>query len=407
MRDTLTDREPLTELVGRVDLCALVERYSGPGRVNGARTLFRCPHPSHPDTHPSFDVHRDTDGVQRGRCRSACMWSGDALDLVKWLEDLDTAEAISWLRDYTGTAEPTRRERAPRSKTPAPPKAPPPLPTSDRLPEEKAAQVMADYLAHRGWPSRVVERFGLEVVLDRHRSPRIRHPFHVPTPSGPVVVSWQDRAHPTGGRAKWLAPEGRPLPLWNLHTLTDTTEAVVLTEGPADGITAALALEDRPEVAVLGVPGVNGWRKGWSAMFAGLPVLIAADNDTAGTRLRDTLTADLGPVVAALYELRLREANDLGELWRAGGGQALRALLLAGIGEPTSPPEPSPVAEPASEARCVVCSSTTTSGRYCSGCAGLPWRACSRCGEWAVRPDGAGCILTPGCDGTMSREAVS
>jgi hypothetical protein len=334
------DREPVRDLIARVDLAAVVERYAGPGRRQGGRWLFSCPNPQHPDRHPSFDVGVDRDGVQRARCRSACGWSGDALDLIRWLDGCDTGEAVRRLRRLVGEPEPwTRTPR--RSKPPTAP--PPPLPTDTRHPPaDVAAGLLARYLTGRGWPAGVAERFGLEVVLDRWGRPRVRHPFPVPGGDGATVVaSWQDRALHPGQRPKWLAPSGRPLPPYNAAALEpDDTAAVVVCEGPADTITAAVALDGVPGVAAIGVPGVAGWQPDWAAMFDGLTVVAAVDNDPAGDQLRNRLRHDLADHATRLVHVRLPGGvNDLCDLARTHGLDTVRRLLLRALH-----PEPAAVA---------------------------------------------------------------
>lgn len=330
----MSDRlEPLSELVARVNLGALVEHYSGAGRKVGGRMVYTCPNPAHPDRRPSFDVRRDPDGTERGRCRSACAWSGDALDLVQWVEGFDRPRAIEMLRSWTGTPDPARSRPTPAPKPLAP------LPeTSGTIPPEPARQLMADYLTSRGWPTETEDRYGLSVVRDNKGRARIRHPFYVPGPAGPVLASWQDRATGTA-EPRWIAPSGRPLPPWNVAALeADDVAAAVICEGPADGITADLALSGIDGVAVVGIPGVNGWRDAWAEMFAGLLVVLVADSDDAGRNFRDRIAGQLAST-ARVRKVDLRTAADLSDLCAASGLEAVRRLLLAALAGPTPDPD--------------------------------------------------------------------
>lgn len=334
----MSDRlEPLSELVARVDLGTLVEHYSGAGRKVGARILYTCPNPAHPDRHPSFDVRRDPDGTERGRCRSACAWSGDALDLVQWVEGFDRSRAIDWLRTWTGTPDPARS----RPTRPAPtPKPLAPLPETKPVPADAAGRIMAGYLASRGWPTEAEARYGLSVVSCRKsRRARVRHPFYVPGPEGLVLASWQDRATWDASRSdRWDSPAGRPLPPWNVTALeADDVTAAVICEGPADGITADLALSGLAGPAVVGIPGVNGWRDEWAPMFAGLLVVLVADNDDAGRKFRDRITPQLSEV-AQVRTVDIATAKDLSALCAASGLEAVRRLLLTALETPDTPP---------------------------------------------------------------------
>lgn len=335
---------PLSDLVARVDLYALVERYAGPGRASGSTTLYSCPSPGHEDRNPSFSVFTGKNGALLAKCHSEG-WSGDALALVKWLEGCDTAEAARRLRVFLGEPETfstysgSISTMSKKPSAPAPrPKAPRPVDTSERPSPEEASRFLACYLEWRAWPEDIAKRFGLEVVLDSHGGLRVRHPYLVATGSGEWVLGWwQDRGGAKSTR-KWLAPKGSEVVLHNLPSLeSDTLDAVVVCEGPADTITAALVLEDlRESVAVVGVPGAGNWKPEWASLFSGLRVVIAADNDEAGRRLEQAVSASLdgGAVV-------IRPASgDLSTLYAEQGYAALRTLLLSGLGDLAPAPLP-------------------------------------------------------------------
>lgn len=308
-----SDPERLSDLVSRVDLVHLVESYAGPGRASGGRVTFSCPHPSHPDRHPSFTVSRNRSGVQVGRCWSVCGFHGDALDLLEWLEGWSTAEAARWLRDNYGSGS-TRPRPAPKKSSEAP--APPRLTVLRESPPEEseaAARFLARYLEHRGWPVGTAERFSLSVVRDSAGTLRVRHPFYAPDEAGTWrCVYWQDRG-PRDARVKWLSAKGATPTLYNLRSLeADELTAVVLCEGPADAITATLALEIEPPVrgvAVLGVPGAGAWQAEWSELLTGLRVIIVADPDEAGDRLVSRILESLGRV-AARPEIPSKDLSD-------------------------------------------------------------------------------------------------
>jgi len=328
-------REPLADLVRRVDLAALVEQYSGsPGKRSGASVLFRCPNPDHPDQHPSFEVNTKTG---RARCYSRCGYVGDALALVKWLEGLDTGQAADRLRAHLGEWEspaPITR-KAPASPVIRERRAPLSASTGGELSEAVKARYLARYCQRRGWPLSVVETFGLEVVLDAVGALRIRHNFFAPTEGGEWVAVWaQDRATGPSG-AKWLSTSGVAALPYNLRSLeADALEAVVITEGPADAITAALALEGVEGVAVIGVPGANGWRPEWVVLVEGLRVVICRDDDEGGV----TFARNVANTLSSSAVVVTPTANDLCDLLAGSGLEAVRGLLLDAL-EATSPGE--------------------------------------------------------------------
>lgn len=283
--------EPLADLVARVDLPALVERYSGPGRGRGTAFTFQCPNPQHADRHPSFTVTYKG-GKWLAACWSACNWRGDALALVQWLEGCDVRAAADRLRAVNNEPALDTWTGPVRRTKPAPaPVAPAELPTDTRTPSPEACErTLARYLDYRGWPSWVVDEFGLSVVLDDYGRVRVRHTFYAPVEGGGrEVVAWQDR----GKDPKWIGAKGVPLPLYNLPALAADLSAVVVCEGPADTISAAVALRNYPAIGAVGVAGTGGWRTEWAELLEGRTVITVADNDDAAQRLRDTMTRDL------------------------------------------------------------------------------------------------------------------
>ena len=321
-------------LAARVDLFALVARYSGPGKHSGHSATYSCPNPAHFDANPSFQVTTNKAGRQVARCFSQCDWHGDALDLVKWLENLDTKEAAQWLRRYLGEPEAvTFSKKTFTIPSNSAPSIPPKYTTKVVRPSaERAARFMERYLAARMWPSEVVEEFALEVVLDSAQECRVRHHFFAPVGPGEWgSVYWQDRGTSKAPQ-KWLSPFGHSPVLFNLRSLleAEALEAVVICEGPADTITASVVLKGCHRVAVIGVPGANAWRAEWASYVEGLRIVIAADNDEAGKNLTEKIFASVGRTVAVLD---LKDFNDLSECYKSAGPEALRLLLLAALGE--------------------------------------------------------------------------
>ena len=314
--------ENLADLVQRTDLYQLVERYTGSGKAHGHTVTYSCPNSNHPDFHPSFTV-ATINGKQTAKCFSQCEWQGDALDLVKWLEGLSTGEAAQWLRRYLG--EPDKGFFGTRKVTPRSIK---PLSflqnEGQRLPADKAAQVMKDYLDSRSWPQEVAETFSLEVVLDSGGSPRIRHPYFAPNHLGEWGVTYfQDRAI-NESQVKWLSPKGSTPALFNLRALeADGIEAVLVCEGAADAISATLSLTDMPEIAVLACAGVGAWRSEWAEYFSGLAVIVCADNDEAGKRLEEAVLSS----VARRVVFARPSTNDLTDLWKSEGEWGVKCLI--------------------------------------------------------------------------------
>ena len=340
LQDSRHKAEPLADLIARVDLPALVTRYSGPGRGSGSSFTFQCPSPQHADRHPSFTVTRKQ-GKWLAACWSACNWNGDALALVQWLEGCDVRTAADRLRAVNNEPALDTWTGPVRRTKPAPaPQVPTSLPTDTRIPSpEVCADMMARYLELRGWPEWVVHEFGLSVVLDDRGRVRVRHTFYAPIEGEPhKVVAWQDR----GKEPKWIGAKGVPLPLYNLPALARDLSAVVICEGPADTISAAVALRDYPALGAVGVAGVGGWRTEWVHLLEGLTVITVADNDDAAQKLRDNITKDLKHTPGRLVHVTPPDpVKDLTDWCTAVGFTTVGTYLnkLARVEPPADSPE--------------------------------------------------------------------
>lgn len=326
-RGSTSAPENLSTLIERVDLNQLVTRYTGQGKASGRIVTYSCPNPAHADTHPSFTVTTNNKGREVGKCFSQCSWQGDALELVKWLEGISTGEAASWLRRYLG--EPDSVDFVRKPFTPSKPlRKITPEDNSQRPTPARAEWLLEKYLAARSWPIEVVERFGLEAVLDSSGAERIRHPYFTPTRSGEWEASyWQDRGT-KGARVKWLSPKGSSPALFNLRSLeADSLEGVVICEGAADAITATLALEGCERVAVVGVPGVSAWKPEWASLVQGLRVVVAADNDEAGKKLEEAVRSSVSQPIALVRATH----GDITETATKYGLDNVRELLLSAL----------------------------------------------------------------------------
>lgn len=325
--------ETLADLIGRIDLNELVAEAAGPGRHRGEMVTYSCPSPTHSDSTPSFTV-KAINGRQRYKCYG-CDASGDALAYVEWHHGLDTTEAIRYLRARAGggyqSTPPravSRATPAPTKRTPPPPRTPP-IPTGTPSLDEMGREILTAYATWRGWPVEVAEAHGLHVVTVGN-GVYVRHPFYIPTANGPVMFGWQDRARGRTPSPKWKAPPGWPLPLWGACSLvTAELPAVVICEGPADGITATYALANYAGVAVVAVPGTSTWRPEWSPLFDGLHVVTALDPDEAGDGLTEKIRTDLDGIAASVTPAsRELLTTDLTDALRHHGPDYVATALL-------------------------------------------------------------------------------
>ncbi len=402
---------PISELVASVDLSALVEKYAGPGKRNGSRGyLFQCPHPSHPDTSPSFSVFTGANNKQLCHCLSQCGHIGDALDFVKWVRSCDDKEACDELRGFAGVATP---------RTLAAPKAPRKLQATKPSGLVDDAKALSDYLASRGWPAEVAASFGLQVMRDELGIKRVRHPFYAWVDGTLTEAGWQGRRLDNSQDRRWWGAAGISLPLYNLPALeAEGLTHAVICEGPADTITAALACSTLPGWACVGVAGAQSWRDEWAQFFGGLSVVIATDNDEAGAKLGQRISASLGGV-ASLIVAACPVDNDLTDTAKAQGLEVVRELLTGwnikekhAIGSDKSEEENAfdALVRQLTDAftRCKVCMHEAEQGlHFCKSCAsieqvsGRPWRVCDTCNAFALVERERKCFITHKCGGSF------
>lgn len=437
---TSPKREPLRDLIASIDLPALVERYAGPGKatMGGARHKFACPHPDHADNSPSFTVYLGRDEVWRCSCISQCGKVGDALDFVQWVTGCEASEGVKHLREFrAGTASSleasnswaSKKKHAIASATSVQ-NAPGGTDTAPEYTAEDDPEALKAYLASRGWPGEVAEAFGLQVVRDTYGTKRILHPFTAPEAGEWVQASWQARRLDKSESLRWVGPSGSALPLYNLRDLAAPgLKAVVVCEGPADTVTAWLALRDLPEVGAVGVAGANGWRAEFAPYFEGLAVVIAGDNDKAGETFTATVARDLHRVASLIVAACPSEGvSDLTDMAKAHGIAEVRRLLTEAL--PVEVPDELPARTegefvamitrlfPGAYVACPVCASPT-SRQYCPRCEALTtppnsdkrkakpreWSRCNACGFHALGVHRKRCYV---CTGTFERiEAVA
>ena len=419
---------PLRDFIAGIDLPQLVEHYAGPGKHSGGSYLFKCPNPEHYDAHPSFSVFTGKGGAWRCHCLSQCGDVGDALDFLAWQLRCDKSEALRTLREWAGqpNALPYSVAAKKVSKHVAQVK------TDPGFTEVGDLAAMSDYLTARQWPAEVVEAFGLRIVRLNRASERdtvrVLHPFYEHRAGEWRATSWQARRLDNVSEVRWLGPLGGSLPLYNVRSLdADELTAAIICEGPADTVTAWLAVRDIPGIAVVGVAGSQAWRSQWADYFTGLAVVIAGDGDKAGEAFTAKVARDLHKGAAALLAACPPEGvNDLTDMAKAHGLQAVRQLLTKAL--PMQVPDFKPTTTPPGDASaqqwalitshftnavtvCRVCK-TPTPHAYCDKCSALTksvngkpvhWAQCDTCHEHSLAGHGKKC---PRCKGSRLKVEV-
>ena len=318
--------QDIPTLLEETSLNVLVEYFAGVGQTSGSSIQYHCPNPDHLDEHPSFSVATSPDGRERAKCWSQCDWQGDALDFVEWQLGIETIDAIDWLQNWNQTASsnvpvaPTKEIRQQGHEAP--------VDNSSPAYGTIANQTMSDYLNWRNWPTNVVNEFTLSVVQEPNGDLRIRHPFLTPDRGGNWYASyWQDRST-RNSDLKWKSPKNGTSTLYNLQSLErENLHTVVICEGPADTISASVALRDYEGIAIIGVPGAQAWRPEYAQLLQGLKVVVVADNDAAGQTLESAICRSVNHAVVIA-----RPADgDITDTANARGIESVRDFLVTAI----------------------------------------------------------------------------
>jgi hypothetical protein len=150
------------------------------------------------------------------------------------------------------------------------------------------------YLASRGISLEIAAEWRLGVVEDPlpgHEKFKGRLSIPYDTPNGPVAIVFRciephDCKEVHGYGSKYLAETGEARHLYNVRALRADSPVLVLCEGELDALVVS-ALAGLPAV---GVPGAKGWKAHYPLLFDGHDeVILAADGDTAGTELAETV----------------------------------------------------------------------------------------------------------------------
>jgi DNA primase len=317
--------------------------------------------PSHGDRTPSLSITRGPDRLLRVRC-FGCDLSGDAFTLIAAVHGLDVrsgfAAVLEHARAITGTAAPfsAPRERAPEPRDETPP-------ALDDESFDRVARWLLDkcplvndaegakYMAQRGLLEMAKGRLGclpplpyqpalilaLCAELGEHLWKRsgLAHPnvttrfawgdnrLLIPWRAAGVdglIVNVQRRAlhaRPSKG-PKYAAPRFRTFPA--PYGIEDASEelgegvALVVVEGALDTLAArAMFRAEGIDAAVVGIPGVQGWRPAWAKLGRGREVKIGLDPDEAGNGAAATLAADFYAAGATRVSRIKTNAHDWAE----------------------------------------------------------------------------------------------
>lgn len=370
VRRALVDPEAVAAALGLCEGAQGWGRGAGWTRIAGG-VLVQCP--AHGDRTPSCSVTRGPDGTLRVRC-FGCDLAGDALHLVAAVYGLDArahfVRVLEHAAHLAGVRLSTPGDRAPVAPPPRKPAPPPdPAPSNGGLaPDVFAALVRAllaaapldgphgtdvrAYLSARGildaaradgWgalpPGMVAQgdvraRIVAAVGVEAWEASGLAHPrdplMFAWGSSHRVVIPWrgvdgsptwlQRRAVGRFDGPRYVAPAGTsPSAPYGAHQLAALAldAPAALVEGAVDALALRAACEvDGAPFAVLGLPGVKGWRRPWAALLAGRPVALALDGDDAGDDAAEIIARELAGLASNVNRWRpAGGAKDWGEAW--------------------------------------------------------------------------------------------
>ena len=290
--------------------------------------LVRCP--VHGDTTPSLSITKGPDRLIRARC-FGCDLSGDAFTLIAAVTGLDIRSSfgaiVEHARAITGDVAPHFAER---------PKPQPAIESAPSLDDESFDKLgrwllekcpLADdadgvaYMRSRGLLDVSVGRLGclpeprfqgalvsaLCSELGEHiwrrsgltsgdamaarftwSDRRLLIPWRSTGVDG-LITNVQRRAMSSnhGKGPKYVAATGRlfsaPFGIEDALELADDETPLVVVEGALDTLAARKTFAANGyHAAVVGIPGVQGWRSSWARFGKGLDVKIGLDGDDAG-----------------------------------------------------------------------------------------------------------------------------
>lgn len=303
-------RWPIDEILARTDLAALLDEFAQPAQ-RGRR--WHCPLTEHDDHHASVTMRRDHRGHERWRC-----WSGDhrgdAVDLIQAVRRCDRAAAIDELA--------TRAGMFPDRELPPVPQRKPvgPAPAVDVDPRVVGyAQICArllwtplgapvrDWLHARGLGDEILaaNHVGADPGRDRLRRAKgipyghgVGATFPALDHNGEIRYVQTRALEPRPDHGKYDNPAGHMAPNPRLSFAypahPSDSRQLVICEGIPDALIAAEA-----GFRSIGLLGTNALDPTVAARIANhsdihqLDVVVVADHDAAGRRLRDQLVSAL------------------------------------------------------------------------------------------------------------------
>lgn len=202
---------------------------------------------------------------------------------------------------------------------------------ADRYHEALPGSPAASYLEARGISSEAAALFGLGYVTHENAAPShagYAGMLAIPYRAVTGVTAFKFRKLHTSDGAKYLAPAGERIGVYNVTALLHYHDYVAVCEGELDTVVVASS-----GVPAVGVPGVGGWKPHYARLFDGIPrVFVIADNDNSkpDSNPGQEFARKLCEEMPQALNIVLPAGMDASEFVQVKGEGELHALL--GIG---------------------------------------------------------------------------
>jgi hypothetical protein len=230
----------------------------------------RCPF--HDDNTASFSVNRD-EGY--AHC-FGCGWHGDAADFVAKLKGIEPLEAARLIAEYSGI-----RETSPKSETPPKPEIKPTTGITEYIDRCASEVGKTEYWHSRGFTDATIERFNLG--YDARLKVAV-------IPYGRNKAYYQTRSTEEKAFKKPPTAQAGEEPLFNFLALSGK-DVVYVVESPICAISIAQC--GGTAISICGASGHNKLFKALKDKPTDCVLALCMDNDEAGKRATETITAGL------------------------------------------------------------------------------------------------------------------
>ncbi len=251
-------------------------------RKNGTRLVGRCP--VHEDRSPSFAVF----GASHEACGChPCGFTGDVFKLSRWLGRSSTfPDAVRDVASVLGVYVP-QGTQAPATRPAKAKQAPAPLPPfklsdADREKHHAARLAFSDAL-DGGKLEPLARELGIPpwalrwCAMGTSGLGWIKGKLAYLYPEGIKV------RNPEGCTTRFRWEAGKATAPWRYEWIRPETATVYLTEGESDCLAlVAAGLESDPGKACVAIPGAEGFKPEWAAIFDGKRAVLCFDFDRKG-----------------------------------------------------------------------------------------------------------------------------